>query len=41
MFVEIGIKKYLDIIFIKKEVVLKAFKKDLIYILRFFKKNSL
>ena len=40
-FVDFCIKKYLDKIFIKKEVVLEASKKELIYVLPFLGKRSM
>ena len=40
-FVDFCIKKYLDKVFIKKEVVLKASKKELIFVLPFLGKNSM
>ena len=40
-FVDLCIKKYLDKVFIKKEVVLKALKKELIYVLPFIGNESL
>ena len=39
-FVDLCIKKFLDNIFIKKEIVLKASKKELIYILPFIGNKS-
>ena len=40
-FVDLCIKKYLDTVFIKKEIVLKASKKELICVLPFIGKKSL
>ena len=40
-FVDFGIKKYLDKVFIKKKVVLKVSKKDLICVLPFVTKKSM